>query len=687
MRNIYTAVLNAVPFLPYIQGLLQAYALEDPQVASEYRFCESFFLIERPRDIVDRMEDPAVLGLSCYVWNFRKQMKIARLAKERYPGLLVVAGGPHVPNDADVPNDAGGFLERHPYLDLLVHGEGEITFRNLLRENLEPEPDWTRVPGISFMRDGRLVHTGPGDKLPRDIPLKSPYTEGLMDTAIELCRQKELRFYAPWETNRGCPFSCSFCDWGSATMSKVRRFDDRRIFQDVEFFGRERVPNVFICDANFGILPRDVEIAQRLVRAHETHGFPLQVRVNFAKNSNDRVFEISRGWAEADMLMGTTLSMQSTNLDVLEAIDRKNIGIDRYTELKERYAREGIHTYTELILGLPLETADSFKRGIASLLEAGNHEDLRVYEFDILPNAPINEPATIERYGIKTVEKSMYLERPGTPRDEIETVQVVFETAAMSREDWVDGSVFCQMIQFLHNGCYTRYLSMHLRRAYDVAYHDFYEGLLRTFLERPETALGSVLGALRDLYRRYQKDPDIPQINLIASQPEMVEAIAAFGRRRGWTPDDWGWLSLAARFDELSAELEGFVAELAAGRVPGAGAGFEPGPELPQVLRFQREIMLRPDFDPEAGKTCAYDYDFPSYFAGDGSLEGRAVRIDYRDRTMGVNRQYELRPGDLKQFAKAAIGESYPFVRIRHYQHQLEEARIDHEPSAVAAVG
>ncbi|MCB1056703.1 MAG: cobalamin-dependent protein [Acidobacteria bacterium] len=680
MKNVYTVVLNAVPFLPYVHGLLQAYAEEDPVVAAEYRFGESFFLIEPPADIVRRMHQPAVLGLSCYVWNFRKQMKVARLAKELYPELLVVAGGPHV------PDRVGDFLDQHPYLDLLVHGEGEITFRSVLRENLEPSPDWRRVPGLSFRSGGEVVSTGPGEKLPRDIPLKSPYTEGLMDAAIELCRAKELRFYAPWETNRGCPFSCSFCDWGSATMSKVRRFDDGRIFQDVEFFGRERVPNVFICDANFGILPRDVDIARRLVRAHESHGFPLQVRVNFAKNSNDRVFEISRGWAEADMLMGTTLSMQSTNLDVLEAIDRKNIGIDRYTELKERYARAGIHTYTELILGLPLETADSFRRGIASLLEAGNHEDLRVYEFDILPNAPINRPETLEGYGIRTVEKNMYLERPGTPRDEVETVQVVFETGALDREGWVDCSVFCQMIQFLHNGCYTRYLSMHLRRAHDLAYHDFYTALQRFFLARPDTALGTVLGTLRDLYRRYQLDPQIPQINLVASQPQMVEAIAAFGRRRGWTPDDWGWLSLAARFDELSAELAVFTRELAAGRVAGV-AGFEPGAELPEVLRFQREVMLRPEYDPDLGKRCDYDYDFPAYFAGEGPLARRPVRVEYRDRRMGVNRQYELRPGDWKVFAKAAIGESYPFVRIRHYQHQLDEARIERERPVTAAAG
>jgi putative methyltransferase len=513
MKNVYIVVLNQVPFLPYIYGLLRVYAEQDPDICAAYKFQEPFFLMQSPGEIAARIESPAVLGLSCYVWNFHKQMKIARICKEQNPDTLVVAGGPHI------PEQLGNFFTKYPYVDLLVHNEGEIAFQRILKEAISSIPDWSKIPGISFIINGKIVQTGQGEKLPREINLPSPYLAGYLDGAIAACRERNLRFYAPWETNRGCPYSCSFCDWGSSTMSLMRKFSDQRLAQEIEFFGRARISNIFICDANFGILPRDLEFGQALARTHQFYGFPLQVRVNFAKNSNDRVFAISKVWSKNDMLMGTTLSMQSTNLDVLEAIDRKNIGIKHYQALKERYAQAGIPTYTELILGLPLETQASFKEGIGSLLEAGNHDDIRVYEFVILPNAPINQPTILERFGIKTIEKQMYLEPADTSSDEVETVQLVMETKTMSQADWVNSALFAQLIQILHNGCYTRYLAIHLRHQYGLPFYTFYDRLEAYFLENPDMVLGQVLRCLRDLYERYLEDPHIPQVNLIASQP------------------------------------------------------------------------------------------------------------------------------------------------------------------------
>src|SRR5689334_24386773 len=98
LRNVYIIALNAVPFLPYVYGLLRVSVEEDAETARAYRFAEPIFLVEPLEDILGRIRDPAVLGLSCYVWNFRRHMKLARLVKECYPKTLVVAGGPQVPD-------------------------------------------------------------------------------------------------------------------------------------------------------------------------------------------------------------------------------------------------------------------------------------------------------------------------------------------------------------------------------------------------------------------------------------------------------------------------------------------------------------------------------------------------------------------------------------------------------------
>jgi len=672
-RRVYFVGLNNVPFLPLVAGLLRAYAEQDEQVAANYTFADPVFLAAPPAEIADSIVAPDVLGLSCYVWNFRRQMKVAKLVKERYPDVLVVAGGPHVPDRPDT------FFAEQPWVDVAVHGEGEDAFRALLTERLKDTPDYRNVPGVSVKHGSHALAGLPPVRLPREIRTASPYLLGHMDAAVAACRERGLRFYALWETNRGCPYSCAFCDWGSATMSALRMFDDERLTDEIDWFGRHDVEDVFICDANFGIVGRDVEIAKALAEVRAQYNAPRQIRVNFAKNSNERVLAISRTWHQADLLMGTTLSLQSTDMDVLEAIDRKNIGIDNYGKLQRRYRAEGIPTYTELILGLPLETASSFRRGVGSLLAAGNHDDIRVYEFAILPNAPINTPAKIEKYGLRTLPKRLYVEEPGTPADEAETVDMVIRTGAMERDDLVSGFVFVALVQFLHNGCYTRYLAQHLAGAHGVDYTRFYSDLQAFYEAHPDTVLGTMLARMTRLYQDYYQHSELPLANLVASQPDMAADLARYGTRRGWTIDHWGWLRLADQFDRFTAELPDYLTSLGlpvgagAGDPAGAGGAGGAGEVLAEVLRFQRDIMVRPEYDPAAGKTCRYRYDLPAYFHGE-PLVRRSTQVRFADRVLGANGRNPLVPGDLKAFARAALGPSYPISRIRRYQHQLDVA-------------
>jgi putative methyltransferase len=670
MRNVYVIALNSVPFLPYVYGLLRVSAEVDPVVATAYTFQAPVFLTRRLEEIADSIVEPDVVALSCYVWNFRRHMKLARLIKSRYPEALVIAGGPHVPDV--VPVD---FFEHHGYVDVLVHGEGEIPFRQILREHLHAAADWSSIGGLTYQRDGLPIGTGPGEKLPREIDLPSPYLAGYLNSAIEECHARGLRFYALWETNRGCPYSCAFCDWGSSTMSKVRRFADDRLQQEVSFFGQQRVPNVFVCDANFGILPRDLELAHALVDARNTYGYPRQFRANFAKNSNDRVFEISRALSDHDMLMGTTLSMQSMSMDVLEAINRRNIGLENFRQLKKRYDEARIHTYTELILGLPKETCNSFKQGIGQLLESGNHDDIRVYELILLPNAPMNDPAVRLEHGIRTLDKYMYLPEAGASDDEIETVELVVETNSMNRSEWMEAMIFAQVVQILHNECFTRYIAVHARRQYGILYEDFYEHVIGYFQRRPWAVFGGILAELNDVYRKYQEDRRIPLATLVASQPSMMQQLQVYGRRRGWAVDDWGWLCIASHHEQFYHELEECLVAM----------GLRGGDDVSELLRYQSDIMLRVEFDPQRGKSCSYEFDFPAYFSSSEPLHRRSVTIDFRDTHMGVDRQYPLEAGNPERFAKAAIGESYPFVRIRHYQHQLSVADIRVNTSTAVA--
>ena len=89
--------------------------------------------------------------------------------------------------------------------------------------------------------------------------MPSPYLTGIFDELIK--ENPEEKWLASWETNRGCPFSCTYCDWGSATNSKVSRMHLDRVYAELDWFSKNKVEFIFCCDANFGMLPRDYDIA------------------------------------------------------------------------------------------------------------------------------------------------------------------------------------------------------------------------------------------------------------------------------------------------------------------------------------------------------------------------------------------------------------------------------------------
>ena len=366
------------------------------------------------------------------------------------------------------------------------------------------------------------------------------------------------------------------------------------------------------------------------------------------------------------MLHGTTLSMQATTPEVLAAIKRENIGIARYQDLQQRYAQADIHTYTEVIMGLPLETRDSFKRGLDVVFEMGKHDDLRIYELAILPNAPMADPDSIRRYELQTIEKQMFAVAPGTPEDEVEHIPTVIATSTLTKAEWVECAVYARLVQCLHNGCYTRYLAIHLRRQYELPYHQFYDRLQQHFQAQPHSVLGAVLSALHDYYVRYQQDASLPELDLSTTSPEALELLTA---RRGMVgPTDWAWLCIAARIDQFYAELAVFLETL----------GLTYGAELPAVQRFQQDLLLCLDYDPRVGKLCRYAYDFPAYFRDGAPLAPRPVLVHFRDIHMGAAGQFPLERGNVEKFVPAAIGSGW--TSLTHiYQHQLAEADISYD--------
>ncbi|MGV3523907.1 MAG: B12-binding domain-containing radical SAM protein [Candidatus Sericytochromatia bacterium] len=434
---------NYRAFLPYALGLLQAAIPVFSSRPEHYRFLVPRVFMAPLADEAEDLAAADVVAFSLYSWNQRRSLALAAELKARRPEVITVFGGPHVPDRAE------NWLRQYPQVDYACHGEGEEVFARLLDSLPAAFPE-EGIPGVSRLANGEFQHFPPAPRRRELSVLPSPYLSGTFDALMQSWPGTD--WAGLWETNRGCPFSCAFCDWGSATQSKVFRFDDERLWAELAWFAAHQIGYIFCCDANFGILPRDLELARRAAAIKAETGFPRALAVQNAKNTSERSFEIQCILAEAGLDSHATLSLQSLYGPALEASQRSNISLGAFSELQKRLRAKGIHTYTDLIQGLPGETLDSFCEGVARTIESGQMHAINCYIADILPNAAMAAPAYLAKHGIETVTvPSANFHTPVVEDADgiVETRELVIATATMPRADWVKARVFSWSSEFL----------------------------------------------------------------------------------------------------------------------------------------------------------------------------------------------------------------------------------------------
>jgi putative methyltransferase len=476
-------------YLPYSVGLLESYVRSDERLKN-ISFRETIFLRQPINETVNSLNGVNVLAISCYLWNWNWSLELAKAAKKEFPGLIIVLGGPQVPEEDQL------FLEKHSYLDFLVFNEGELVFANLLFELSQKQPNFENVQGIRFRILGEIRSTPAQPKIEDLNFVPSPYLSGTFD---KILTKHELQFQVTQETHRGCPYSCTFCDWGSATMSKVRRFPKERIFDEYKWFGKNKIELLYNADANYGLFVEDLELTEELIETKKQFGFPKKFRAAYAKNSNDRVFEIANMLEDENMCKGVTLSFQSMDTNVLDLIKRKNMKINNFRELITTYREAKIPTYTELIIGLPGETYETFKSGINLLLDAGQHDSLSIYNAMLLQNSEMNKAEYRELHGIEYANIPLLLLHGSIEVDDVvEYYDVVTATASMPKEDWVRTTVFAWVVQALHCLNLTQSIAVTLNSLHGVKYTDFYEGLIAHF-ENSQNHFGKLIQELMEI--------------------------------------------------------------------------------------------------------------------------------------------------------------------------------------------
>ena len=202
------------------------------------------------------------------------------------------------------------------------------------------------------------------------------------------------------ETNRGCPYGCTFCDWGSATASKIRKFDLDRVLAELEWTAKAKTAAISIADANFGLFPRDVDIARKAAALKKETGYPRGFGGNYAKNTVTHMRQIIDVLAEGNILSLGTLSLQSMDENTLDVINRANIKTEKYDALAVEMRNSDLALTAELMMGLPGSTLHSFREDLQQCID--RELPARVNMTTLLVNSPMNDPEYIKKHEIKT---------------------------------------------------------------------------------------------------------------------------------------------------------------------------------------------------------------------------------------------------------------------------------------------
>jgi len=375
-------------------------------------------------------EGPAVMLHSHYIWNSSEMLASAARVKAANPLALNIHGGPDAPKYAE---DVKRYFAEHPYVDIVVHGEGEVTICEILevlerglqaREPLRLSV-LEDVAGLSYRgADGQPVQTADRERIKNVDEIPSPYLTGEFDVFAEAGTPSMVL-----ESNRGCPYGCTFCDWGSATASKIRKFDLDRILAELDWCAEHSVIDVGFADANFGVFDRDVVIAQHLAELKKTGGFPRHMGTNYAKNSVKNLRPIIKALVDADIIAWGLLSLQSMDEETLSVIDRSNIKLSKYEALAQEFRDHSLPLYVDLMLGLPGSTLESFRNDLQECIDREVYP--KIFPTVLLVNSPMNEPSYREKHGITAL--------PG---------ELVTSCASFSEDDYKQMSAIRRLFMF-----------------------------------------------------------------------------------------------------------------------------------------------------------------------------------------------------------------------------------------------
>ena len=450
-------------YLPYSSGILWAYVSQFADIKRYYELGNIYFEKKPIDEYIGDIEDNSIVLFSNYGWNTNYHNEIAKTIKTKLPNTIIIIGGPNAQQDYE-------YLTEHSYIDYCVWGEGEETLLGLLR-CIKDNSDFSTVDGISYIKD-EYVKTNTRTRRTNLTDIPSPYLNGVFDNFFT---KYNYNFMPVWETNRGCPYHCSFCDLGADYYNKLYEFDTDRLLKEIDWFCEKKIEYVEIADANFGILPRDLDLVKYIKQKNTDTGYPQKINATWAKNSPERVFEASR-ILESINRGGVTLALQSQNKTALDNIHRINIANDRLESISQKYTENGIQTYHDFILGLPGETLTSWIDGLLYVVDINPEGWIFGHPLEAYKNTEFSDTEFISKHGLKftkTPQVSFFAMR--NKNIPLEYGNYVTTTNTMSFNDYIESYLFKWFLITTHSLGWANYSAKTVSKLKNIKISDFYK--------------------------------------------------------------------------------------------------------------------------------------------------------------------------------------------------------------------
>ena len=325
--------------------------------------------------------DTDILCTSHYLWNHAfLTAQLSRVRNKLKHTVKVVAGGPSI----DVNNNHN-FFEQYPCIDYAVYSAGEQAFADIIDHLVTDKPMIAFNTSNCAWKNHNTGRTVVADYKFVKMIETSPFihNKDLFSAMVSDAKKKNVPVWLPYTLTRGCPYSCTFCDWNSGLGNKVSRRKNT-YKQEIDLFQQFGVTNIYLSDANVGQYDEDIDMMDYFAQKNLKENAGFHVSGNFSKLKKENNLKIFNIMAQGQLVTKTlNFSVQDTNKQVLDNIDRPDVGWDVHVamanELQEKYPH--LIVKAQLIYGLPGQTPTTWQ-----------HTLDQVTQQNILPIVFLNEP-------------------------------------------------------------------------------------------------------------------------------------------------------------------------------------------------------------------------------------------------------------------------------------------------------